>query len=140
MTLPRTLAKTMSGAMTSRALRGAGQRGLVDLEHVGRRTGTIRHTALRGWRVGDEVVVGLNFGPTSDWYRNLVAAGRARMRVGDEVVELGPARLVDVATGTAGMPGWFAWGLRHVLRTRWCVRMPVLAARPIDETDWPQDR
>jgi deazaflavin-dependent oxidoreductase (nitroreductase family) len=115
------------------ALRGAGRRAVVDLEHVGRRSGTVRHTPLRGFRVGDEVVVGLNFGRESDWFKNIRAAGHCRMRIGHEWVELGPPRLVSARDGTSGMPRWFGWGLRYVVRTKDIVVLPVLSSMPATE-------
>jgi deazaflavin-dependent oxidoreductase (nitroreductase family) len=44
------------------------------LEHVGRRTGRLRHTVLEVVRhdaVTDAYFVAVGFGPRSDWYRNL---------------------------------------------------------------------
>lgn len=120
------------------ALRGVGRRALVDLEHVGRRSGAVRHTPLRGFRFGDEIVVGLNFGVESDWYKNVRAARSARMRLGADVLDLGAPRLVVIADAAGRMPRWFHWGLRHLVRTRHCVVFPVVDQHPLASVpDWP---
>jgi deazaflavin-dependent oxidoreductase (nitroreductase family) len=59
----------------------------VMLEHVGRRTGTHHRTVLEvvRWDASNrEVVVVSGFGPDADWYRNVVAAGFARVAVARE--------------------------------------------------------
>ncbi len=131
MPFPHAGARLTRGAVNRTMLRLAGHLAFADLEHVGRRTGTVRHTPVRAFRVGDTVVVGLNFGPRSDWFRNIRAAGGCRMRVGGERLELGAPRLVDVDRGVARLPWIFAFALRHVVRTRECVELPVLAAEPV---------
>jgi len=70
-------------------LRLAGHLAFADLEHVGRKSGTVRHTPVRAFRSGDTVIVGLNFGRQSDWYQNIKAAGTCRMRLGGEQLTLG---------------------------------------------------
>ena len=41
----------------------AGVGWFADLEHVGRRTGRVRHTPLMAFREGDRVTVALTYGP-----------------------------------------------------------------------------
>ncbi|MEI2778456.1 MAG: nitroreductase family deazaflavin-dependent oxidoreductase [Tetrasphaera sp.] len=104
------------------ALRLAGRHAaLADLEHVGRTTGTVRHTPLRAFRRGDVVVIGANFGRESDWVKNVLAAGRARIRLqGEDVIVIEP-RLATLAEASHLFPRWFAFGLRHVVRTEHCL-------------------
>lgn len=109
----------------------AGHASLADLEHVGRRSGVVRHTPLRAVRRGDTVVVGVGFGPESDWLKNIRAAGRCRMRLGRELLELGEPRIVPVQQGLSGMPWWFGLGLRYVIRTVDCVQLPVISSSPV---------
>lgn len=127
MTFPRSLARLVRRA-DGVAHRLTGHAALADLEHVGRRSGIVRHTPLRAFRRGETVVVGLNFGRESDWVQNVVAAGRCTMHLGDEDLELGPPRLVPIAEVVAGMPVLFGLGLRYVVRTRECAEFPVLAS------------
>jgi deazaflavin-dependent oxidoreductase (nitroreductase family) len=50
------------------------------LEHVGRRSGTKRQTALMAFRRGpDRWVMALTYGTDVQWLRNVVAAGHCRL-------------------------------------------------------------
>jgi deazaflavin-dependent oxidoreductase (nitroreductase family) len=133
MPFPRALTRQLRGRAGRVALRFAGHIALADLEHVGRSSGVVRHTPLRAFRSHDQVVVGLNFGRESDWWKNIQAAGGCRMRLGPDVLDLGAPRLVPVAEGMAGMPRLFGLALRYVVRTADCVVMPVLASTPADD-------
>jgi deazaflavin-dependent oxidoreductase (nitroreductase family) len=128
MTFPRALARYTRGAVNTMTLRLAGHAAFADLEHTGRRSGTVRHTPVRAFRAGDTVVVGLNFGRQSDWYQNIEAAGTCRMRLGGELLTLGRPELVPAEEGVAGMPWPFRFALRHVIHTADCVRLPILGA------------
>jgi deazaflavin-dependent oxidoreductase (nitroreductase family) len=74
-------------------LRLAGIGPMVDLEHVGRRTGTVRHTPLMAFRQGDVVTIALTYGPDVQWLANVRHSGGCRMRMGGEVLKLGAPRL-----------------------------------------------
>ena len=126
MTFPRALARHLRGTVSPVALRLAGHIALADLEHTGRRSGTVRHTPVRAFRAGDTVVIGLNFGRQSDWYQNIKAAGTCRMRLGGNEFTLGAPTLVPVAQGSRDMPWLFGFALRHIVHTTECVRLPVL--------------
>ena len=126
MTFPRALARYTRGAVNRMTLHLAGHAAFADLEHTGRKSGTVRHTPVRAFRAGDTVVVGLNFGRQSDWYQNIKAAGTCRMRLGGELLTLGPPELVPAERGTEGMPWLFRFALRHVIHTADCVRLPIL--------------
>jgi deazaflavin-dependent oxidoreductase (nitroreductase family) len=110
-------------------LRLAGHAAFADLEHVGRRSGVLRHTPVRAFRIGDTVVVGLNFGRQSDWFKNIKTAGTCHMRLGDQRLTLGAPRLVPVEQGTRNLPWLFRVALRHVVHTAECVELPILEAR-----------
>jgi deazaflavin-dependent oxidoreductase (nitroreductase family) len=107
----------------------AGHAAVADLEHVGRKSGTVRHTPLRAFRAGDTVIVGLNFGRESDWYQNIKAAGTCRMRLGGEQLTLGAPTLVPAEQGVSDMPWLIGFALMHVLHTAECVRLPIVEAR-----------
>jgi deazaflavin-dependent oxidoreductase (nitroreductase family) len=126
MTFPRALARYTRGAVNTMTLRLAGHAAFADLEHTGRKSGTVRHTPVRAFRTRDTVVVGLNFGPQSDWYQNIKAAGTCRMRLGGELLILGRPELVPAEEGVEGMPWLFRFALRHVIHTADCVRLPIL--------------
>jgi deazaflavin-dependent oxidoreductase (nitroreductase family) len=128
MTFPRALAKYTRGAVNTMTLHFAGHAAFADLEHRGRKSGIVHHTPVRAFRTGETVVVGLNFGRQSDWYRNIKAAGTCRMRLGREQLTLGPPTLVPVEQGVKDMPWLFRFALRHVVRTAECVQLPILDA------------
>lgn len=128
MPFPRALAHRTRGRINRTTLRFAGRLAFADLEHVGRRSGTVRHTPLRAFRTDDRVVIGINFGRESDWLKNIRAAGGCRMRLGDERLELGAPRIVPVEEGVRGMPWLFGVALKYVVRTAECVELPVLGS------------
>lgn len=116
----------MRGAVNRMTLHLAGHAAVADLEHVGRKSGTLRHTPLRAFRTGDTVVIGLNFGRQSDWYRNIKAAGTCRLRLRGAQLTLGAPALVPVEQGVRDMPWPFRFALRHVVHTTECVQLPIL--------------
>jgi deazaflavin-dependent oxidoreductase (nitroreductase family) len=106
----------------------AGHAAFADLEHAGRKSGTVRHTPVRAFRAVDTVLVGLNFGRGSDWYQNIKAAGTCRMRLAGEQLTLGAPTLIPVEQGVNDMPWLFRFALRHVVHTAECVQLPILHA------------
>ena len=130
MTFPRALARYTRGAINNMTLHLAGHAALADLEHVGRKSGIVRHTPVRAFRAGDTVIVGLNFGRQSDWYQNITAAGTCRIRLGGEQLTLGAPALVPAAQATKDIPRLFSFAFRHVVRTAECVQLPVLQSSP----------
>ena len=125
MPFPRALTRFTHGPVNRMTLHLAGHAAFADLEHVGRTSGTVRHTPVRAFRAGNTVVIGLNFGRRSDWYQNISAAGTCRMRLGREHLTLGAPVLVPAGRCT-DMPRLFRFALRHVAHTTECVRLPVL--------------
>jgi deazaflavin-dependent oxidoreductase (nitroreductase family) len=126
MTFPRAWTRYLRGAVNRMTLHMAGHAAFADLEHVGRTSGTVRHTPVRAFRTGGTVVIGLNFGRQSDWYRNIKAAGTCRLRLGGEQLTLGAPALVPIEQGVKGTPWPFRFALRHVVHTAECVQLPIL--------------
>lgn len=119
------------------ALRVAGRFGsLVELEHVGRRSGLTRHTPVRAFRRGDRVVAGANFGSDSDWVKNVMAAGQARMRMRGRTLLLSNPQLVDLSEAVALIPAWFRVALRYVVRTQHCVVFEVVDPPSAARLSW----
>ena len=102
--VPRALARATRGAVNAGALGLAGRLAVADLEHAGRKSGTVRHTPVRAFRSGNTVIVGLNFGRQPDWYQNIKAAGTCRMRLRGEQLTLGAPALVPAAQGLTDLP------------------------------------
>lgn len=110
------------------ALRFAGRVGsLADLEHVGRTTGTTRHTPVRAFRRGDVVAVGANFGVGSQWVKNVVAAGTCTMTLRGARLRLTDPQVVPLVDAQWVFPWWFRTGLRRLARTERCLLMTVSA-------------
>jgi deazaflavin-dependent oxidoreductase (nitroreductase family) len=130
MSFPRFLTWIHTEYINKVALRLVGHTAIADLEHVGRRTGRPHHTPVRAFRNGNTVVIGLNFGRESDWMRNIKAARRCRLRLGDQVMELADPRIVPIEQGAWGMPRLYGLGLRYLVRTRHCVELSVLSSVP----------
>jgi deazaflavin-dependent oxidoreductase (nitroreductase family) len=133
MPFPRTLSRYTRGRVNRLTLHFAGHAAFADLEHVGRRSGLLRHTPLRGFRGRDKVVIGINFGQESDWLKNIQAAGRCRMRLGREQLELGAPRIVPLDEGIQGMPKLFGLVLKYVVHTDECVELPIIRSRSATE-------
>ena len=88
------------------------------LEHVGRRTGTVRRTALMAFhRDSDRWVIALTYGPGVEWLRNVVAEGGCRLLTRGRWVEVvEPRRFRDQSR----------------LAVPWPVRIPLAVLR-VDE-------
>jgi deazaflavin-dependent oxidoreductase (nitroreductase family) len=134
MTFPRALARYTHGAVNTMTLHLAGHLAFADLEHVGRKSGIVRHTPVRAFRAGDTVLVGLNFGRESDWYRNIKAAGTCHMRLGGEQFTLGAPALVPAGQALRQIPWPFAFALRHVVHTADFVQLPIVDSSPASAT------
>jgi deazaflavin-dependent oxidoreductase (nitroreductase family) len=130
MTFPRALARYTRGAVNNMTLHLAGHAAFADLEHVGRKSGTVRHTPVRAFRAGDTVIIGLNFGRQSDWYQNIAAAGTCRIRLGGEQLALGTPALVPADQAAKALPWLFSFALKHVVHTAECVQLPILHSSP----------
>jgi len=78
---PAWVARAERDVLNPAMRRMAGHGPYADLEHVGRRTGVVRRTPLRGFVHGDDLYLGLNHGNQPDWCRNVGAAGRCRVKV-----------------------------------------------------------
>ena len=66
------------------------------LEHVGRRTGEVRHTPMNVFRRGERYVFALTYGPDVQWVANILAAGECRIRTRGRSVRLtDPRRFSD---------------------------------------------
>ncbi|NNM44961.1 nitroreductase family deazaflavin-dependent oxidoreductase [Knoellia koreensis] len=108
----------------------AGHGPFVELEHVGRKSGKVYRIPLNAFRSGDTVTLALTYGPKVDWYRNVVAAGGCRMRMGREILTLGAPRTVTPEQGMARMPAFAKVILPRAGVTDF-VELPVLSARPV---------
>jgi deazaflavin-dependent oxidoreductase (nitroreductase family) len=65
------------------------------LTHVGRSSGTTYRTPLDAHPVDGGYVFVLVYGSRSDWARNILAAGRARLTLDGQDIELAAPRLIS---------------------------------------------
>lgn len=110
----------------------AGHGWFVELEHVGRRSGTAHRTPLLAFRDGDTVTVALTYGPGVQWLKNIRAAGRARMHWHDLLLDLGAPRDLTTAEGIARMPQPVRWVFARTGACEDFVELPVLREQPFD--------
>lgn len=136
-TFPRAFARLTRGAVNSMTLHLAGHAAVADLEHVGRRSGLVRHTPVRAFRAGGTVIIGLNFGRQSDWYKNIKAAGTCHLHLGREQLVLGAPVLVPASQATRDIPRLFGFAFRHLVHTAECVQLPVVSSSRWKRSDHP---
>jgi deazaflavin-dependent oxidoreductase (nitroreductase family) len=127
MPLPHALTDFNRRLLNPFTLRLAGTGSFVDLEHVGRTTGTVRHTPLMAFRDGDVVTIALTYGSGVQWLRNVEAAGRCRMTIGRSVLDLGAPRRVPSETALPRISQPQRTLLRWPIRCSEFVELPVLA-------------
>jgi deazaflavin-dependent oxidoreductase (nitroreductase family) len=91
MPLPRWLAKLNKRTFNRLELR----RGVRPvLTHVGRSSGKTYHTPLDAHRIDGGFIFIPNYGPGSDWVRNILASGIAHLTIRDEEYDLVSPRLI----------------------------------------------
>jgi deazaflavin-dependent oxidoreductase (nitroreductase family) len=67
------------------------------IEHTGRRSGNNYATPVVAERVSDGVIIPLPYGTHVDWLRNVLAAGRATIRVRGETCKTVDPQIIDAA-------------------------------------------
>ncbi|MCD2195290.1 nitroreductase/quinone reductase family protein [Actinomycetospora endophytica] len=120
------LEHTLNQATRRLARTGYGPFSLV--RHTGRRSGRVYETPVMLATVPDGFVAELTYGPTVDWYRNIVAAG------GCEVVHQGREHTIDRIEDCDTARGLRAYGCPRALVLRLLGRREfrvLHAARPV---------
>jgi deazaflavin-dependent oxidoreductase (nitroreductase family) len=87
------------------------------LEHRGRRSGKLFRTPVVVRPTPDGFVVPMPWGETTDWYRNVRAAGGCRVRWKDRDYMLADPSVVDTAAASASFGG-FQRGVMQRLNIR----------------------
>lgn len=97
-----------------------GELGLI--EHVGRKSGTVRRTPIHPVPISDGFRIIVPIGDRSEWARNVLAAGHCRLVLGDRQLELDepelemPAEVPDLPAPVRVLFEWL--GFRYLrLRT-----------------------
>lgn len=108
----------------------AGHGWFVELEHVGRKTGTAHRTPLLAFRHGQTITIALTYGPEVQWLKNVRAAGGARMHWRTKMLTLGAPHDLATEDGIARMPQ----PIRSIFATTGActdfVELPILSVRP----------
>lgn len=91
MPLPRWLAQINKRVFNPREIRRGIQPVLI---HVGRSSGRTYRTPLDAHPLGDGYLFIPLYGPRTDWVKNVLAAGSARLSIRSEEIELESPRLV----------------------------------------------
>ena len=105
----------------------------AQLTHVGRRSGRTYVTPIGARRVGDMVLIPLTFGNQSDWSRNVLAAGRCRLRLDGVDYEASAPALVSRDEADPHVRAGFGQLQRssmHMLGITQFLRLTVAPARP----------
>lgn len=97
------------------------------LTHVGRVSGATYHTPLDAFPVDGGYLFILVYGSGSDWVRNILAAGGARLRVDGSEMELAAPRLVGKDEAFGALPSAAARPPK-VLRITEFLRMDLVAS------------
>jgi len=92
------------------------------IRHVGRRSGKPYETPIIVMPLENGFVIALTYGPEVDWYRNVQAAGGARLLWHHNEYALKQPEPIDVKTGLSAFPTPFRQILR-LLGTQHFVRM-----------------
>lgn len=74
------------------------------LTHVGRSSGKTYHTPLDAHPVDGGFIFIANYGSSSDWVRNIMAAGTARLKTGGKEFTLESPRLVTKEVAFEQLP------------------------------------
>jgi deazaflavin-dependent oxidoreductase (nitroreductase family) len=105
-----------------------GEIGLI--EHIGRKSGTVRLTPVHPVRTGAGFRFIVPLGAASQWARNVLATGHCRLQVGEVIHELDEPRLVSpieveaIPRAAAGVMDWL--GFRYLLLRRFAEQPGVL--------------
>lgn len=98
------------------------------LHHLGRRTGRAYVTPVLPQPIPGGFVIGLPYGEDTDWCRNVLAAGGARLAFKGAVVSLVSPRVVDAAEAQSLLPERVA----RQWRRAGMVRCLVASAAPFE--------
>jgi hypothetical protein len=127
--------RTVNPWLERRGVLGSSRGELGLIEHVGRISGTVRQTPIHPMPIAGGFRIIVPVGERSEWARNVLAAGRCRLLVGDRTFDLDepvletPADVPDLPRPVRALFGWL--GFRYLrLRTFETAETPAEAAAP----------
>jgi hypothetical protein len=95
--LRRRVNDTVNPWLLDRHIPGSGKAEIGTLEHIGRTSGVSHFTPVHPTLRGDEVYIPAPLGVGSQWARNVLVGGRARLQLHDTLHELVHPELIEVA-------------------------------------------
>lgn len=87
--------------------------GLSIVEHRGRTSGKSYEAVVTAYRKGDQLTVVLGHGNT-DWAKNVLAAGEARVRMSRKSLRIVNPRIVQPGGEVAALPSMARWQARNM--------------------------
>jgi deazaflavin-dependent oxidoreductase (nitroreductase family) len=130
MGFPKSFARLERDYINPLVLRLAGHGPYANLEHVGRRTGTVRRTPLRGFVQDDVLYLGLNHGTQADWCRNVEDAGRCRVQYRGQWYACAAPRVVPFTTVSDRFPQPERTLMARLLKTTNVLTLPLDSTPP----------
>lgn len=130
MRLPLRITKFNRDYLNKALIRLAGKGAFVDLEHVGRKSGTVYHTPLMAFRDGDSITIVLTYGPNVQWLKNITAAGRCRLRYRDRLLTLGAPASIPASVGVQRLPQPQRKLIEKVFKIKDFIELPILDDQP----------
>jgi deazaflavin-dependent oxidoreductase (nitroreductase family) len=122
----------------------AGSKGELGLlEHVGRKSGTVRVTPIRPVPTTDGFRIVVPLGVASQWAQNVLAAGHCRLQVGDDVHELDepllvmPSRVDGLPKPAARVMDWL--GFRYLVLRRFGEHPGTLEPEHVESEPEPRE-
>jgi deazaflavin-dependent oxidoreductase (nitroreductase family) len=113
---------------------GAPASPIAVIRHVGRRSGTQYSTPIVAQPTECGFMFALTYGPDVDWYRNVLAAGKATLRWHGKDYPLEDPKTADVQAALLAFP----WPLGLVLRGLGiCDFFSMAVVQPISERNSP---
>jgi deazaflavin-dependent oxidoreductase (nitroreductase family) len=74
------------------------------IHHVGRSSGRAYRTPVEALAVDGGFIITLVYGQRSDWVRNVLAAGAARLEIGGELVGIGDPKILTADEAFSRLP------------------------------------
>jgi deazaflavin-dependent oxidoreductase (nitroreductase family) len=122
----------LKGVINPRTLRAAarGDTRWAVVHHVGRRSGATYHTPVEAHRTPEGAFILLPYGPTTDWCRNVLAAGGCTLTLAGEELPLTAPEVVPTSVAAAQVPApiaarWHRQGMLHHLSLKNAPRIEV---------------
>jgi deazaflavin-dependent oxidoreductase (nitroreductase family) len=87
------------------------------VEHVGRKSHTQYRTPIMAFRSGNDFIVALTYGPSTDWVRNVIAAGGCSIEYRQNHIELVDPELVQSDPRVLPFP-WLVREILHAMQVK----------------------